>query len=154
MTITMEKTPATLQRDEGQRYSSTTAHNTRGSFVRPYAEADRAAVRRLFHQLDADPTWLQKIEARMVADILQKQMASHWYAVAADYERNGDRYTAAACRVHAHLLKDGNLLDDELADDLLIYRAAPTPLPDIAPMRDALLDMIDAEMEMARNAVH
>ncbi|ROR53275.1 hypothetical protein EDD41_0410 [Luteococcus japonicus] len=123
------------------------ARDSRPGFERPYEEADRAAIRRLIHQIDEDPKFLDKIYNRMVADLIQKQMASHWYAAAADYERNGDRYTAAACRVHAHVLKDGNLLDDEIADDMLIYRAAPTPLPDIAPMRDELLDMIEGELE-------
>lgn len=130
------------------------AQHTPSGYRKPQTDdhmgADRAAIRRLIHQIDEDPKFLDKIYNRMLVDLIQKQMASHWYAVAADCERNGDRYTAAACRVHAHVLKDGNLLDDELADDLLIYRASPTPLPDIAPMRDALLDMIDDELRRNR----
>ena len=146
----MQKTPATLARDEGQKYISH-QQNTGARFERPYLEADRAAIRRLMHQIDEDPTYLDNIYNRMVADILQQQMASHWMERAAQYDAVGDRYTAARCRVHAHLLKDGNLLDPEIEDDMLIYRAAPKPMPQIAPLRDELLVMIEDEMR-ARNA--
>ena len=117
-----------------------------GAFVRPHVEADRAAVRRLFHSLADDPQFLDKILARMVADVLQHQLASTWLEKAEAYEQQGHRGLAARCRVQAHLVADGDLTDPAIADDVLTYMAENVPAPAVAPMRDELLQMIEDEV--------
>ncbi|MEL4358383.1 MULTISPECIES: hypothetical protein [unclassified Luteococcus] len=124
--------------------------NTRTNFVAPYEEADRAAIRRLFHNLADDPAFLDKILHRLIADILQQQMASTWMKKAEHYDAAGERGLAARCRIQAHLLKDGDLTDPAIADDVLIYQAERVPAPAVAPMRDELLAMISDELR--RNA--